>query len=614
MYQSSRLRWLLLLLRRVLCVFLFLVPVAFIVLGCVMVRFIGQNSYPAVLKWYAKWQPEGYDVHVIGARCFTPRVFGIVSGYQWVITGVLILGGIWYCLFGRRVWAFLQQLMEEGGAVIGGMAKVFRRMNGRQRTAALLLFMAIGVYRVYFYLVFPMYPDEVFSYLFFARQGVLVTLTNYILPNNHIALNLIGAVLDKTGGLSPRAVMRLPSLMGDLLLFSGIFCLFMRWDGFKRAFTVVGGVAFCYYTSYFATQGRGYELQIVCALVSGLSGWTCFCGPTRHLRKGYALFIFFSVIGLYLNPTFLYHIMAMALMCGYCLLKRGEGGWAVLVRAFVAIGLLALLFYLPILLGGGWGGLVISDLGKSKSFSELVHTFRVVPFMIKDISYYGMVGFLFVCLFFVYGIYLYWTGKLRREFYDASLAYLLSLAGSLLLWTLINRIYPYERTLCFAILGLYVLFVNVCYDWALLYLGRVTPWMIGCFLLVRISGSVRGMFWSRYSPESRFEVIDHRMIEDDLRALDGLHPSSWHIWNSDDYYAMYLKLYLIDHDRKDRVILKRDGAEGDVIFLPAWARDGYSPKGYRLWKVRALLDGNFGYTDSTYIYVTDRPGFSHTGF
>lgn len=608
MYHSPRPKpgWFIALFRQASCVFLFLVPAIFITFSFVMLVFIGWNSYPAVLKWYGSLQPEGFDLPTIAANCFTPRHFRMVTDFRWAIIAVLAAGGGCYLLFSRRIWAFVQQLVDEIGAVFNSMAAVFQEMTRQQRMAVWLLFTGIGIYRLYFYFAFPMHPDEVCSYLFFARQGVLVTTTNYVLPNNHILLNLLCAILNKVVSLPPKAIMRLPSMIGDMILFAGVFCLFSRGHDFKRAFVVVGGTAFCYYTSYYAVQGRGYELQIICALISGLAGWKCFCGPCRHSRKGFGMFVVFSVAGLYLNPTFCYHVTAMGLLCGYCLLKRREKGWTLLIRAMLLIGLWTLLLYLPVLLMGGWGGLVQNSLDPNEGFRGLLHGYRTIPFMIKDITYYGMAGFLFVCLFSALAVYLYRKKRLAGEFYDGSLIYLISLAGSLTLWTLYTRVYPYERTLCFAILGLYILFVNICYDLGRLYAGRVTPWMIGCFLLIKVTGSIRGLYQARYSPGSRYEVVNYRVIGEDLDELDGLHPSSWQVWDSDSFYAMYLRLHLAYHNRKERVMVKRDSVAGDVIFLPGWAKGTYSTRGYRLWKFRALPSGDERYTDSTYIYVADR--------
>ncbi len=49
---------------------------------------------------------------------------------------------------------------------------------------------------------------------------------------------------------------------------------------------MVAGVAFCYMLTYYATQGRGYQWQEICA-VTGMCGcWWYYFAPANYAKEG----------------------------------------------------------------------------------------------------------------------------------------------------------------------------------------------------------------------------------------------------------------------------------------------------------------------------------------
>ncbi len=266
--------------------------------------------------------------------------------------------------------------------------------------------------KLYFYFVLPLHPDGFCSYLFFVRQGWLVTATSYPLPNNHMLFNILCVAVDKIGWLSPKAVMRLPSIIGDGVMLWGIFCLVISRGGFARAISIIAGIAFCFFTSLYAVQGRGYQLQDICALISGLAVWECCCGDRRHLRRGFALFVVASVAGLYVNPTFLYHFTALGGMVLYFSVKRKDfASWWVFVRGATWAGALTFLLYLPILLVGSLRAMSDTTVDRTwQNYGGLLHDIADLAYDFKADGGLWAAGFwLFVGLALLV-LYLY-----RRE-------------------------------------------------------------------------------------------------------------------------------------------------------------------------------------------------------
>jgi hypothetical protein len=575
---------------------LYLIPVVWLGLCFAWLMMVRHRAYSDVLQWYAGRWPNAFDVKTMRDVCFTPARDRFLADHSGLLmTGVAFVAAV-YFVMGRRVLAVLRECVEAAGMVLSSMKEAYGRCSLRERTLMGGLFGAILAYRLYWVLAAPMHPDELCSYLYFARQGWWVTATCYPLPNNHILFNLIVSALNLVPGLSPGLVMRLPSVLSDLLLQALIFWLFLRWGGYWRAMAVVLGTAFCYLLSYYATHGRGYGMQELCALVTGVAAWRRWVGGKED---GVALFVVFSVAGLYINPAFVYHFTAVVLFCGWRLWrsKDRKGGFE-LVRAVLLTGWLGFILYLPMLLVSGAGGLseevTVFGVGAGEGWSWLIHRLPDLAYDFKVMIYYGRPGFWMFCGLALLGGWLYRSGRLRGPFYDGFAGYFIATAISFLFWSIPARRYPYDRTLVYLALALSLVFMNACYD-----LWRSRPgsrnWVFGCFLVIKLAGSVRGLVWERYSLDSLPEALCSRVVRQDLDRLWEMHPGSWQITKSNDYYPMYLGLYLIEHRDGARVIRDRERAVGDVLFLPVIYRGNFERKGYRVWgENRLTVEGAMG--------------------
>jgi len=570
---------------RLFSVCLYLIPVAYLLFSLAILYFIRSHDYDSLIQAYRTRWPAAFDAGTVATTCFTPAWYGLVKAWSLVAGAVLLLVLAGYVLLSGRVWLYCERCCRETGAVVRVMREVYRGLSGREKALLFGLFGAILVYRGYFFEAFPLHTDELASYLFFVRPGPFIAVTSYPIPNNHVLFSLFCSIIARVPMLSPKAVMRLPSLAGDLLVLYGLFCLFTRWDGFLRGFLVVAGVAFCYYTSYYAVQGRGYEWQVGCALVGLLSGLECFVSPRAAERRGFALFLLSAVAGFYINPTFVYHFLALLLFIGYWLWrKRDVKGAFLLARGLVFIGGLVGLFYLPVILASGWHALVSNYYVTGfSSYRELAGDFSSFTYILKDGSYYGRAGMYFGLAFLAACFFFYRRGWITGRFYSYSAGYLLAVCGALFLLILYSRMYPLERGLCYWILAANVLFVNIVYDMVRrLVPGRVVA-VMAIFLVLKIGGSLRGLYWERFSVGRRKEVVTYYTIRKDLERLGGMHPASWQIMNSDDFYSMYVREYLLERGSDAAVVFDRAAARAQVVFLPDHYRSKFDLRGYVLW-------------------------------
>ena len=552
-----------------LCAVFFLIPLGYMLLSLGIFDFLTRNSYANLLDWYGRAFPTAFDRHTVSIQSFTS------DWHMWEVrhlaAGNVVLAAmpVVYLAFSRSIWRFFRRLVSELGRGLNFLARGLMGCSPLEKGGFFLLMTGVLVYRLYFYFANPLQTDELCSYLYFVRPGFFISITSYPIPNNHVLYNGCCALLDLIPGLSIKAVMRLPSIAGDFFLLYSVFCLVRRWDGYGRAMVSVAGVGFCYLLSYYAVQGRGYQWQEVCALVTAAGCWECFCGPGRGRRRGYALFIAGAVAGLYINPVFMYHLTALGLAClWYCWRKKDRAGIFFLGRCGgIMAGWLAIL-YMPLILCSSWSALVANYFVTGTTYASLFAHVRDLAYIVKDITYYDVPGLCFM-LMSAAGLYVaYRKGMIRGMFYDNMLLYLIALVISLAFWILYKRVYPVERNLCYLGLVINLVFINGCYDLFRLWFVQRPYVPLVVLLLLKIGGSIRGMYWDRWNFEHQPDVQVIRGVEKDIKELDELHPTSWQIMTSDDFYPMYAQEYVIRKGTGQRVIFSRTEAAGDVIFVP----------------------------------------------
>ncbi|MDR3714822.1 MAG: hypothetical protein P4L51_18580 [Puia sp.] len=537
---------------------------------------------------------------------------GVHSGALGAGVGVILAI---YLAFSQRVFRFFRQFIVECGKIAVVMTRTFFDASVTERSLIVLLFAGVIVYRLYFFFAFPLHTDELCSYLYFAKQGFFMTITNYVLPNNHVLYNVACSFLSAVGVFSPKAVMRLPSMAGDLLMLYGIFCFIRQRAPLSRALGVIAGVAFCYLPSFYAVQGRGYQWQECCVIVNCVACWSCYFRSNGGARKGYALFALSGVAGLYLNPLFCYHFLAILFLgTGFLAWKRDFAGMRSFLGCYGLITGGVFVLYLPILLCNGLQALTANTwLTGESSVGRLLADYSSVAFSLKYLSYYGEPGMYLLLGGAALSFALYCKRVIRGEFYDDALLYFVAITVSIAILTLFKKAYPPERSLCFWILSLNLVFVNICYDLASKFLGNKWPAFLTIFLVLKIAGSVRGLYWERFAVAEQPYVKIYYGLQKDFRALSAYRPATWLITDSDDFYSMYLRLYLLDKasgradggEEASNVVFGRKGASGDVLFLPDCYLPYFSLGEYRLWaehRISAKCNGN----ETLSVYISKR--------
>jgi hypothetical protein len=584
-----------------LSICLWSVPLVYLLYSLIILKFVSQHSYSELLLWYGRSWPGSFDLGKMGRDCFTEDWYNrLKTNSEW-LTALIVAIMVVYGICSRAVWKFLFALLHDIAFTARFLARSFTDCRGGQKVALLSLFGAIMAYWIYIFAHSPFFGDEATSYVYFARHGFLLTVISYPIPNNHILLNVLCGWLHKIP-LGPALVMRLPSMATASLMYYGIFCLFRYWSDFQRAMVVTAGVAFCHILSFYAVSGRGYQLQMLFTVVSAMSVWAYWFSGERRGRSGFALFIVASVLGFYVNPLFIYHFLALMMIAGFVFLKnKDHDGGKSFLRAILLIGVLVLIFYLPLLLVSRPGSVLENRfVAGNLPWNRLVKDFPIFLYDIKYDLYYGYFALYMLPGAVLLSLWLYHRRMIAGRFYDWGLYYFVATLLAILVVTLYKHIYPLERSLSFWVLAINIIFVNVVYDGIrYLFLVRKPPvllsgsaiWaagLVSLFLLVKIGISVRLLYWDKYHLQNDKSAIVCRQVGQDISDLAALHPASWQVTDDDNNYPVQVRLYLSARGEESKVFDRQELC-GDILFLPPdaplpdptkyqwWANRGKSP-------------------------------------
>jgi hypothetical protein len=504
--------------RILFCFSLFIIPVIYLLFSAEMVRFISVNSRDHILNWYSTHYPNALDKEIIGQICFTPQWQQWVTAHSSMLIILILLSLSGYILFAKKMWRFFNGLFNEIKKVIFFMIRTFAACSFKEKIFLLILFGCIIIYRIYFFISYPPLNDETYSYLYFAKPGIFIAATNYPTTNNHVFFNLVCAVINHLLFFTPMLVMRSPNMIGDLFLFFGIFCLFKRYGSFQRAFAVVAGTALCFMLSFYATNGRGYQWQEVCTLISLLGCWGWFFSPAWLQRSGYSLFIFTSVLGFYINPAFTYQFLALALMVLFMLIKKKDYKKAIIfIRSCLIILLMVLLLYLPLIIASSWHALVSNEfVSGGKDWAELIASYSYLQYGMNYIFNMSRAGIFIGSALIAFSLYLYFTHRLKGYFYDLSVIYFIATVASFIILILYKKVFPYERLFCSWILFLNIIFVNVCFDVIKKTFKKHSSLLISLFIFFKIALCVRLLYWNRYFIENQNGVKIYNKLREKL--------------------------------------------------------------------------------------------------
>jgi hypothetical protein len=348
-------------------------------------------SYDALLSFIVAQSGKPYLLPLLRDQFFTAQKF-VFSRYILSLLALLYSGLVvylWrvlpqyesYIQITRRNIAHYCAWLGYGYRLIPSYLKIILGI-------ALGLFIAKAIY----YLQFPMQYDEAWSYNYFIDNSPLISLAAY---NNHPLLTLMGHLF-KHLPFDMQFNLRLPVFLAGVLCVGLLWVQLRYWFGTEAA--VVGTLffAFCCPITFYMLYARAYIFTVLFTqllLVVHFSGMGNATTPHAcannavhspvsvllHFVSSHLFSIFWVALGLYSMPTFIYCLVPFGIYYIIRLLQQflptmsfaqlNKDDKAKVGTIWLGI-LLALFFYMPMLLGTGidlgWGvanqGLTLSEI------------------------------------------------------------------------------------------------------------------------------------------------------------------------------------------------------------------------------------------------------------
>jgi hypothetical protein len=185
------------------------------------------------------------------------------------------------------------------------------RPRGRELWLLLAITLAGAILRALL-LDRPMQHDEAYSFIAFASRGLRIVLTDYHLPNNHVLHTFLMWLSTNLFGETPWAL-RLPAYLAGVALIPASYAAGRLAFGRATGLLAAALVAFNTYFIHFSTDGRGYTLMILLAVL-------CWCLAMQLLRGrnsfAWLLLTLFGALGFWVMPTMVYPYAAVMAWLG----------------------------------------------------------------------------------------------------------------------------------------------------------------------------------------------------------------------------------------------------------------------------------------------------------
>lgn len=212
-----------------------------------------------------------------------------------------------------------------------------------------VLLLCVGASLVYTAAAVPITYDEAWTYLFFAKNGILTSITHYLAPNHHVFFSVLASLFVKLPFPGVFA-MRLLGILATLAAFWVLHGLAKK--AAIRSVVVLLVVLMCLYPFWqFAWKARGYALLYF--WTAGLLALSIEI-LLQPRRLHYVLWALFLALGVFTVPTFVHPALTVGawLLAETLLIKEKTKALRVMLAGAAAVVLVCLL-YLPIVVHEG---------------------------------------------------------------------------------------------------------------------------------------------------------------------------------------------------------------------------------------------------------------------
>jgi hypothetical protein len=275
-----------------------------------------------------------------------------------IAASVFGICGVTLLLFRRKLAAFLVDIPPEWTEIRTSFCdQPHDRMETCLEVGSVFAVVAIGIFLRLWHVRRAVRYDEAWTYVDFASKPLVVGLSDYRAPNNHLLNTLLVHFSTRLLGNSTLGL-RFPALVAGCLVI--IASWFVTRALYGRLAGILAGSCVAALPTFieFSVNARGYALQWLCIL--GMIWLADVLQEEPSLKIAWLGFVLTAVVGVYTIPTTLIPIAGVfAWILGSTL---GEGALIGLksmskkiALAGLAIGMLSAILYVPPLIVRGLG-------------------------------------------------------------------------------------------------------------------------------------------------------------------------------------------------------------------------------------------------------------------
>ncbi len=260
----------------------------------------------------------------------------------------------------------------------------------------------------FFAIIMPVSYDEAFTYLQFTSKSILVSLSFYPAPNNHVLHSMITNITRYIPFLSVLLCLRISSIIVSFLTWLLCFSFIKKYYSENISLIITGIASMLFMSIYYSYMSRGYGLVLFFFV---LSLYASYCIIFNNDKKKYwLLFSISNVFGFFTIPSFLY---AFIMLNAFVLWNNKWQLKNQFMFNFFAIFLVVIL-YLPIIIVNGLGAIT------SNQFVLPINRFDVVSYLFEFFknTIIEIVGFnyIFICLLLIASAAMMLKFKMKFEF------------------------------------------------------------------------------------------------------------------------------------------------------------------------------------------------------
>ncbi|WP_218934413.1 glycosyltransferase family 39 protein [Rosistilla ulvae] len=309
----------------------------------------------------------------------------------------------------------------------------------RQHRAALLVLMFVAAMFRLPYVSQPMRYDEAHTYIQYASKPAALIVTRYDEPNNHVFHSLLVHATTNLLGDQP-AIVRLPALVSGILLVGLTYCLGTVCCGVQTGRIAALLVAGMPQLIFYSTNARGYTTTAALFLLACLSAHEAIA---RRNAVAWALLSITLSLSTWTVPTMVYGMIGIfAWLCGRSIVAETKD-WRILFGIGLATIATVGLLYAPIALSIGTDRLLSIGGSHPVTFGSFVSS---VPEKTMGLYHWITWSVPIWAQLILFGSAVLAIARCSKVPWPVGAAVVL-----VSLTMLLQRVFPPERTWCFAL-------------------------------------------------------------------------------------------------------------------------------------------------------------------